>query len=60
MYIGIILHLLSKISFVIGSYTMHFFLGRFLPEAEYGIVGTIITIMNFEYIFFTDGVRQGM
>ena len=26
MYIGIILHLLSKISFVIGSYTMHFFL----------------------------------
>lgn len=60
MYIGIILHLLSKISFVVGSYTMHFFLGRFLPEAEYGIVGTIITIMNFEYIFFTDGVRQGM
>ncbi len=60
MYLGIILHLCSKISFVIGSYTMHFFLGRYLPEAEYGIVGTIITIMNFEYIFFTDGVRQGM
>ena len=60
MYLGIILHLLSKISFVIGSYAMHFFLGRYLPEAEYGIVGTIITIMNFEYIFFTDGVRQGM
>lgn len=60
MYLGIILHLLSKISFVIGSYTMHFFLGRYLPEAEYGIVGTILTIMNFEYIFFTDGVRQGM
>lgn len=60
MYFGIILHLLSKISFVVGSYTMHFFLGRYLPETEYGIVGTIITIMNFEYIFFTDGVRQGM
>lgn len=60
MYLGIVLHLLSKISFVIGSYAMHFFLGRYLPEAEYGIVGTIITIMNFEYIFFTDGVRQGM
>lgn len=60
MYLGIILHLLNKISFVIGSYAMHFFLGRYLPEAEYGIVGTIITIMNFEYIFFTDGVRQGM
>ena len=60
MYIGIILHLLSKISFVVGSYTMHFFLGRYLPEAEYGIVGPVITLMNFEYIFFTDGVRQGM
>ena len=60
MYLGIILHLLSKISFVIGSYAIHFFLGRYLPEAEYGIVGTILTIMNFEYIFFTDGVRQGM
>ncbi len=60
MYLGIILHLCSKLSFVVGSYTMHFFLGRYLPEAEYGVVGTIITIMNFEYIFFTDGVRQGM
>lgn len=60
MYLGIALHLLSKISFVIGSYAMHFFLGRYLSEAEYGIVGTILTVMNFEYIFFTDGVRQGM
>ena len=50
MYLGIILHLLSKISFVAGSYAMHFFLGQYLPEAAYGIVGTIITIMNFEYI----------
>lgn len=60
MYLGIALHLLSKISFVLGSYAMHFFLGRYLPEAEYGIIGTILTVMNFEYIFFTDGVRQGM
>lgn len=47
-------------AFVIGSYAMHFFLGRYLSEVEYGVVGTIITIMNFEYIFFTDGIRQGM
>ena len=60
MYLGIALHLLSKISFVIGSYAMHFFLGRYLSEAEYGIIGTILTVMNFEYIFFTDGMRQGM
>ncbi len=60
MYTGIILHVMNKLAFVIGSYTMHFFLGRYLPEAQYGIIGTIITIINFEYIFFTDGVRQGM
>lgn len=60
MYTGIILHVLNKMMFVIGSYSMHFFLGRYLSEQEYGIVGTIITIINFEYIFFTDGVRQGM
>lgn len=60
MYIGIILHVFNKMMFVIGSYAMHFFLGKYLSEQEYGIVGTIITIINFEYIFFTDGVRQGM
>lgn len=60
MYTGIILHILNKAAFVIGSYAMHFFLGRYLSEAQYGMVGTIITIINFEYIFFTDGVRQGM
>jgi len=60
MYTGIILHVLNKMMFVIGSYTMHFFLGRYLSEQQYGIIGTIITIINFEYIFFTDGVRQGM
>ncbi len=60
MYTGILLHILNKMMFVIGSYTMHFFLGRYLSEEQYGVIGTIITIINFEYIFFTDGVRQGM
>ncbi len=60
MYIGIILHVLNKMAFVVGSYAMHFFLGRYLSEQQYGVIGTIITIINFEYIFFTDGVRQGM
>ncbi len=60
MYTGIILHVCNKMAFVIGSYTMHFFLGRYLSEQQYGVIGTIITIINFEYIFFTDGVRQGM
>ncbi|MCR4704730.1 MAG: oligosaccharide flippase family protein [Lachnospiraceae bacterium] len=60
MYSGVFFHLISKIVFVGSSYAIHFFLGRFLPEEVYGTVGTIITIMNFEYIFFTDGVRQGM
>lgn len=60
MYTGILLHVINKMAFVVGSYTMHFFLGRYLSEAQYGVIGTIITIINFEYIFFTDGVRQGM
>lgn len=60
MYTGIILHVLNKMMFVIGSYTMHFFLGRYLSEEQYGVIGTVITIINFVYIFFTDGVRQGM
>lgn len=60
MYSGVLFHLISKIIFVASSYGIHFFLGRYLSEASYGVVGTIITIMNFEYIFFTDGVRQGM
>lgn len=60
MYLGILLHVISKMTFVVSSYAIHFALGRFLTEAQYGLIGTIITIINFEYIFFTDGVRQGM
>lgn len=57
---GIFLHIFSRVCFVLGSYAMHFFLGHHLTESAYGIVGTVLTIMNFEYIFFTDGVRQAM
>lgn len=60
MYTGIMIHVLNKMTFVVGSYAMHFFLGRYLSEQQYGMIGTIITIINFEYIFFTDGVRQGV
>jgi hypothetical protein len=39
---------------------MHYFLGKNLTSAEYGIVGTIITIINFGYLFLNNGVRQAV
>lgn len=60
MYIGIILHTLAKCAFIAGSYIIHFFLGKYLPATEYGIVGTIITIINFEYLLLNNGVRQAI
>lgn len=60
MYQGIILHILAKISFILGSYMIHFFLGNYLSPAEYGLIGTIITIMDLEYLLLNNGVRQSI
>lgn len=59
MYRGLILHTISKGMFVLGSYLMHFALGRNMSPFQYGIVGTIITIINFNYLFLQNGLRQG-
>lgn len=60
MYRGIILHILGKLSFVFGSYGLHFFLGHFLSPELYGIAGSIITIINFDYLFLNNGIRQAI
>lgn len=60
MYNGIILHVIAKVLFIFGSYTMHYFLGKFLLPEEYGNVGVIITIINFGYLFLNNGVRQAI
>lgn len=60
MYKGIILHTLAKVVFILSSYTIHFFLGKILDAETYGTVGTIITIINFGYLFLNNGVRQAV
>ncbi len=60
MYKGILYHTLAKLSFIFGSYIMHYFLGQYLPAEQYGLTGTIITIINLEYLLVNNGVRQAI
>lgn len=60
MFKGIFLHSISKILLVISSYAIHFFLGKALTPAEYGIVGTLVTLLDFDYLFLDNGVRQAL
>lgn len=60
MFKGIIWHTVGKALFLLSSYAIHFFLGKALSPAEYGIIGTIITILDFDYLFLNNGVRQSI
>ncbi len=60
MYKGLTLHLAGKINLAIIGYLIHFFLGRYLSPAMYGIVGVILTIINLNYVFLNNGVRQAV
>ena len=57
---GLILNLISNIMFFISGYVLHFFLGRSMPPTEYGVVGTILTVLDFEYMFASNGARQSL
>ncbi|RSX53674.1 polysaccharide biosynthesis protein [Bifidobacterium goeldii] len=57
---GLILNLLSNVMFFISGYALHYFLGNTMPPAAYGIVGTIITVLDFEYMFVSNGARQSL
>ena len=57
---GIFYHTIAKIIVILSSYILHLFLGRFLTVEEYGIVGILITITNFYYLFLSNGVRQSI
>lgn len=57
---GLVLNLVSNILFFVCGYVIHFFLGNTLPAAEYGIVGTIMTVLDFEYMFLSNGARQAL
>lgn len=57
---GTMLHMAAKVIFVFSSYLIHFFLGKYLTPVNYGIVGTILTIINLDYLFVNNGVRQAV
>lgn len=57
---GLIFSLSSNVVFFLSGYVLHFFLGHAMPAASYGIVGTIITVLDFEYMFLSNGARQSL
>ncbi len=57
---GIIYHTISKVAVILSAYILHFFLGKMMTVEEYGIVGMIINLTNFYYLFLTNGVRQSI
>ena len=57
---GLVLNLISNIVFFVSGYALHFFLGNTMPPASYGVVGTIITVLDFEYMFISNGARQSI
>ena len=57
---GLVLNLISNIMFFLSGYALHFFLGNSMPPAEYGVVGTILTVLDFEYMFVSNGARQSL
>ncbi len=59
MYKGIVLHTVGKVAFVLGNFVIQYFLGK-LPAELYGVYGTIIAIINFDYLFLNNGVRQAV
>lgn len=57
---GLIFSLSSNVVFFLSGYILHFFLGNSMSAASYGIVGTIITVLDFEYMFLSNGARQSL
>lgn len=57
---GLVLNLTSNVIFFVSGYVLHYFLGNSMPPAAYGVVGTIITVLDFEYMFVSNGARQSL
>lgn len=57
---GLVLNLISNIMFFVSGYALHYFLGNSMAPAAYGIVGTILTVLDFEYMFVSNGARQSL
>ncbi|MFT8356974.1 MAG: oligosaccharide flippase family protein [Bifidobacterium aquikefiri] len=57
---GLVLNLIGNVVFFLTSYGIHYYLGSTMPAASYGIVGTIMTVLDFEYMFLSNGARQSL
>lgn len=57
---GLSLGIISNILFVIIGYIIHYYLGNTMSASQYGTMGTIITILDFEYLFLNNGTRQSL
>ncbi|OZG63640.1 MatE [Bifidobacterium hapali] len=57
---GLILNIVSNLVFFISGYLIHYYLGGHTSAAAYGVVGTIITVLDFEYMFTSNGARQSL
>lgn len=60
MYRGILFHVSGKLILVLSGYFLHFYLGRSLSVESYGYMGIILTIINFDYLFLNNGIRQAV
>lgn len=58
MGLGFIMHIIAKIAFVLVGYGIHMFLGKTLTPVEYGSIGVIMSIININYNFLSNGARQ--
>ena len=57
---GLVFNLVSNVTFLLSAYVIHYFLGHIMSPAEYGIVGTIMTVLDIEYLFLSNGARQSL
>lgn len=60
MYSGLIYQILNSVCFVLCSYGIHYFMGNTMSSGEYGTMGIILVILDFEYLFVNNGVRQAV
>lgn len=54
--IGIVCISIARGIFLISSYALHLFLGRYLGPADYGVAGIILALLTFFKVFLNDGL----
>ena len=52
------MHVFAKIIFVAVGYSIHMYLGKTLAPIVYGQIGVIMSIININYNFLSNGARQ--